>query len=214
MSRRRTRSRMSRRNVRRSSDTPLLELADGQTVAGGRRARDTRCRDVVGLGAVCGGSPGQAREHLPGEQGGDEARAAVRAGLSAAGWEDHRMSERKIHLARAIYPRRRYAQTSTANSGGTTVLHAGGSRMIGGRRYIGGPSPVELVSHTSGSALVLDMSPPRPDEIVGYRPVCGAPDKMGVRPRRRSDGINCKRCLRTHAYRKHERRGVTPGDVT
>lgn len=104
---------------------------------------------------------------------------------------------RKIHLCHAIYRTRKGANTYTGNVT-ATVTWSGG--------FENAPATA-MEACTSGTVDVLDMSPRRDDEIIGWQPVCGAPIKAGFRPRRFSDGVTCKRCPTTRRYRDfHKRR--------
>ena len=106
--------------------------------------------------------------------------------------------KRMVHLCSPIYQPRKYAVTHSENVT-TEITFSGGFNDV---------SQTAMNSCANGTLNVFDMSPWRDDEIIGWRPVCGAPDKMGARKRRYSDGISCKRCPRTHAWRKHHKRST------
>lgn len=105
---------------------------------------------------------------------------------------------RMIHLCRPIYRHRELAFTTTGN----VTAQATFTGAFDDTPQTG------MDEFTSGSLQVFDMSPRSDDEIIGWRPVCGAPDRMGMRKRRFSDGISCKRCPRTHVYRKFHKRST------
>jgi len=100
---------------------------------------------------------------------------------------------RKTHICTPIFPPRNIVQTTTSNSSGGTI--------IGDFK-----SPPRFLGSGSCNLVIFDMYPRPFSDAIGWQPTCGAPKKMGIRPIRRTDGISCQRCLRSKAFKRHERR--------
>jgi len=104
---------------------------------------------------------------------------------------------RKIHLCTPIFPPRHIVQTTTSNTVSVTITGDFDS------------PPMSFLGEGGSNLTIFNLCPRPFKDAIGWQPVCGAPRKMGSRPRRRSDGIECRRCLRTKVYKSFERRNET-----